>query len=99
MFSAMSQTKSGDQKAGEPTCTVKINFGSAGGGIDLKTYDAVKKMIADKKLKFTEKNMGREGEKEICLPLKELKKRKKTEFIEQLKKTASGGQLVSVSNS
>jgi hypothetical protein len=95
----MSQTKGGDQKTSEPSCAVKVNFGSAGGGIDLKTYDAVKKMISDKKLKFTEKNMGREGEKEICLPLKELKRKKKTEFIEQLKKTASSGQYVSVSNS
>jgi hypothetical protein len=99
MFSAMSQTKSGDQKAGETDCAVKVNFGSAGGGIDLKTYEEVKKMINDKKLKFTEKNMGREGEKEICLPLHELKKKKKTEFIERLKKTASVGQYVSVSAS
>lgn len=79
------------------TCTATISFGSMGGGIDGKTYDAIKGMIDSKKLKYTEKNMGREGEKEICLPLTELKGADKTAFIDQLKKSASSGQLVSLS--
>ena len=78
-------------------CKVKISFGSPGTGIDGKVYDQIKALIAEKKLKHSEKRMGREGETEICLPLTELKKTKKADFIEQLKKIASSGQLVSVS--
>lgn len=84
--------------ASENPCAVKINFGSMGSGIDGKVYDEVKKMIDDKKLKFTEKNMGREGEKEICLSLSELKNGEKSQFIDQLKKSAQSGQMVSVSS-
>lgn len=79
------------------TCAAKVNFGSYGSGIDGVKYEAIKKLIEAKKLKFDEKRMGREGETELCLPLTELKGAEKTAFIEQLKKTAEGGQLVSVS--
>jgi hypothetical protein len=102
MFSAAAQTTSKTEsdktkETSKKTCAVKVSFGSPGTGIDGKTYDAIKAMISDKKLKFTEKNIGREGETEICLPLKELKRSKKSQFIEQLKKTAAAGQFVSVS--
>lgn len=80
-------------------CEVTISFGSAGTGIDGKRYDEIKKMIEDKKLKYTDKQQGKEGERKICLPLTELTASDKTNFIEQLKKTASSGQLVSVSGS
>lgn len=79
------------------TCSAKVSFGSYGSGIDGVKYEAIKKLIESKKLKFEEKRMGREGEREICLPLTELKATEKAAFIEQLKKTAEGGQLVSVS--
>jgi hypothetical protein len=79
------------------TCAVKISFGSMGSGIDGNVYDQVKTLIEEKKLKFTEKTMGREGEKEICLPLSELKSGEKKTFIDQLKNTTSGGQMVSLS--
>jgi hypothetical protein len=79
------------------TCAAKVSFGSKGGGIDAKKYDEIKKLIEDKKVKYSEKTMGREGEREICLPLTELKGSDKSAFIEQLKKSASGGELVSVS--
>lgn len=96
--SATQNTTSGDKTAAEtPTCAAKVNFGSYGGGIDVTKYEAIKKLIEAKKLKFEEKRMGREGETELCLPLTELKKTEKAAFIEQLKKTAEGGQLVSVS--
>ncbi len=80
-------------------CEVTISFGSSGGGIDAKKYDEIKKMIEDKKLKYTEKQQGREGERKICLPLTELTASDKSNFIDQLKKTTSQGQLVSVSGS
>jgi hypothetical protein len=96
--SASQNTSSGDKTAaGASTCAAKVNFGSYGGGIDGVKYEAIKKLIEAKKLKFEEKRMGREGETELCLPLTELKKTEKAAFIEQLKKTAEGGQLVSVS--
>jgi hypothetical protein len=80
-------------------CEITVSFGSMGTGIDGKKYDEIKKMIEDKKLKYTEKQQGREGERKLCLPLTELNATEKASFIDQLKKTASGGQLVSVSGS
>jgi hypothetical protein len=53
--------------------------------------------IESKKLKSTSKTIGREGERRICLPLTELKENEKKDLIEQLKKIAKEGQLVSVS--
>ncbi len=79
------------------SCAVEMAFGSPGSGIDLKAYEAVKTKIDAKKLKYTEKSIGREGETRICMPLNEIKGKEKTEFIEQLKKIAADGQLVSVS--
>ncbi len=78
-------------------CAVKVSFGSPGSGIDGKTYEAINALIKEKKLKHTEKAVGMEGETEMCLPLTELKKTQKTEFIKQLKNIASQGQFVSVS--
>ena len=97
MITALSQTVAQPKASKEPPCKVKISFGSIGTGIDGKAYDAIKKLIDEKKLKFTEKNVGREGESIICMPLTELKKAKKTELINQLKKIAADAQLVSVS--
>jgi hypothetical protein len=101
MLGAAAQTAnsetSKEKTAAKSNCAVKVSFGSPGTGIDGKTYDAIMAMINEKKLKFSEKKIGREGETEICLPLKELKRSKKSQFIEQLKKTAAAGQLVSVS--
>ena len=100
--SAACQTKSKTQKGTKnttaaTTCAAKIDFASAGGGIDHKTMEELKKMIETKKVKYTETRKGKEGETQWCLPLTELKDADKTAFIEQLKKTAQTGQLVSVS--
>lgn len=101
--SAACQTKSKTQKgtknkaATTATCAVKIDFASAGSGIDHKTMEELKKMIEAKKVKYTETRKGKEGETQWCLPLTELKDADKTAFIEQLKKTAQTGQLVSLS--
>jgi len=98
--SAACQTKSKSQKGTKTktvACAAKIEFGSPGTGIDHKTMDELKKMIEAKKVKYTETRQGKEGETQWCLPLIELKDADKTAFIEQLKKTAATGQLVSVS--
>jgi len=79
------------------TCAVEMAFGSYGSGIDGAAFEKVTKLIEEWKLKSTAKTIGREGETRICLPLTELKGKKKTELINQLKKIAKEGQLVSVS--
>lgn len=79
------------------SCAVEVSFGSYGSGIDGKALENVMAKIDEKKLKYTSKNVGREGERRICLPLTELKGKEKTEFTDQLKKIAKEGQLVSVS--
>lgn len=96
----------GPQVTKEPTvykgvtdnaCAVEVAFGSYAAGIDGTSFDKVNELIKKYKLSSTTKNIGREGEQRICLPLKELKRKAKTKFIEQLKKIAKEGQLVSVS--
>lgn len=99
-------TTSGPVVTSEPTvykgvtdqgCAVEMAFGSFGSGIDGKAITKVNELIESKKLKSSSKSVGREGETRICLPLTELKDKEKEDFIEQLKKIAKEGQLVSVS--
>ncbi|MBL7932368.1 MAG: hypothetical protein JNL60_10720 [Bacteroidia bacterium] len=101
-----SQTATEPQPTSDPTvykgvtdanCAMEVSFGSYGSGIDSKAYEKVIAAIESNKLASTSKNIGREGETRICLPLTELKGEKKTQFIDQLKKIAKEGQLVSVS--
>lgn len=79
------------------SCAVEVAFGSYGSGIDGKALEQVMAKIDAKKVKYTSKNAGREGERRICMPLTELKSKEKSDFIEELKKIAAGAQLVSVS--
>ncbi|HQQ93302.1 MAG TPA: hypothetical protein PLQ93_02010 [Bacteroidia bacterium] len=96
----------GPKPTGDPTvykgvtdqaCAVEVNFGSYAAGIDGPAFDKVMALIKKQNLAYTSKNIGREGETRICLPLTELKGSKKSKFIKQLKKIAREGQLVSVS--
>lgn len=106
-FSLSSQIANpGPQATNEPTvfkgvtdnaCAVEVAFGSPGSGIDGTAFEKLIAAIDSRKLKYTSKNIGREGETRICLPLTELKSRKKKQFINQLKKIAKEGQYVSVS--
>src|SRR3954463_13046524 len=73
------------QTSSEPSCKVVVNFASRGTGIDYTKYEKLTGILADKKVKYTEKVKGKEGEKEICIPLTELKAKEKNEFVEQLK--------------
>ena len=79
------------------TCALEINFGSYGAGIDGKAFDKVMNVIESNKLTSTSKNIGREGETRICLLLNELKGSKRKNIINQLKKIAKEGALVSLS--
>lgn len=81
----------------DQSCAVEMSFGSPGSGIDGAAFEKAQKLIEEYKLKSTAKNIGREGETRICLPLTELKGKRKTEFINRLKKIAKDGQFVSVS--
>lgn len=81
----------------DQACAVEVSFGSYASGIDGPALDKVNALIESKKLKSTSKTIGREGERRICLPLTELKENEKKDLIEQLKKIAKEGQLVSVS--
>lgn len=84
-------------KAVAPTCKVVFNFNSIGGGIDYSKYELLSNLLKTKKVAFTEKTMGREGEKEICIPLNELNGKEKTDFIEQLKTLENKDTHVSLS--
>ena len=76
-----------------------VDFSSPGSGIDLKTYDAIKKILDDNKLKYTEVPYGREGETYFCLQMTEVKKKRRKQIIKELKSTAKNGQFTSVSTS
>ena len=100
------ESNPGPQVTKEPTvykgvtdlsCAVEVNFGSYAAGIDGKAMEKVMNLINSNKLASTSKNVGREGETRICLPLTEIKGMKKSRFIKQLKKIAKQGELVSVS--
>lgn len=78
-------------------CAIEVQFGSYSAGIDGKAYEKIIALIESKKLKYTSKNIGREGETRLCLPLTELNKRGKKKFAEQLKKIARTGYLTSIS--
>ena len=98
--------KTGPQVTSEPTvykgvtndsCAAEMAFGSPGSGIDGKAYNKVMEVINSRNLSHTAKNIGREGETRICLPLTELKGAEKEAVLTELKKIAKEGQLVSVS--
>lgn len=80
-----------------PACKVIVDFASSGSGINNAQYDKLTQLLNSKKVKYTEKSKGREGEKEVCIPLTELNGQEKTDFIEQLKKFEDKATYVSVS--
>ncbi len=78
-------------------CKVTVSFGSRGDGINQAKYDELVKLLDSKKLKHTETVKGREGEKDVCIPLTELKDKEKNEMIEQLKKFEDASTFISLS--
>lgn len=100
------QENKGPQPTSDPTiykgvtdlaCAVEVSFGSYAAGIDGPALDKVNALIKKYNLSSTSKNIGREGEIRICLPLKEIKGNKRKRFMKELKKIAKEGELVSVS--
>ncbi|MEO6302776.1 MAG: hypothetical protein ABIP51_06360 [Bacteroidia bacterium] len=81
----------------DQSCAVEVSFGSPGSGIDGPAFDKVLALIDSKKVAYTSKTIGREGERRLCMPLTELKENDKKDFINQLKKIAKEGQYVSLS--
>src|SRR5205085_8349822 len=81
----------------DPACGMEVSFGSYGSGIDGKALDKVTALLASEKITYTSKPVGREGETRLCLPLKDVNKKKKKRLMTQLKKIAKEGQLVSLS--
>lgn len=75
-----------------------ISFTSHASGIDGEKYDAIIKYIEShpKKPKYKIYFWGREGERDICMNLKELKKSERKAFIEEIKKLSAGSDRVFV---
>lgn len=96
-FTSCKTKNKATQTETKTTCKVLITFASRGSGIDYVKYDKLSALLNEKKLKFTEKVIGREGEKEICIPLTELKGDEKTKFAEQLKTFHNEASFISVS--
>ncbi len=80
-----------------PECAVEMQYGSYGAGIDDSAYTETLKLMGRWNVEYTSKNIGREGETRLCMPLAHLKKRQKNQFIDTLKRIAKHGKLVSVS--
>jgi hypothetical protein len=91
-----SKTKT-TQTSSQPACKVLISFGSRGDGINEKKLEELSTVLNNRKVKYSQKVAGREGEKEICVPLNELSGKEKTDFIEQLKTFQDPATFVSVS--
>ena|ERR1041385_1425556 len=97
-FSAIAcKSKKNTQTTTEPACKVVFMFGSRGDGINEKKLNELTALLDSKKIKYTQKVAGREGEKEICIPLSELKGKEKTDFVEQLKTFEDKSTFISVS--
>jgi len=73
-----------------------ISFTSHASGIDGEKYDAIIKYINNhpKKPKYKLYGWGREGERDICMNLKEFNKSQRKSFIEEIKKLAQGSDRV-----
>lgn len=100
------QNNEGPKPTSDPTvykgvtdnaCALEVNFGSYSAGIDGPAMEKTQALLKKYNLASTSKNVGREGETRICLPLTEIKGMKRKRFIKELKKIAKDGQLVSVS--
>ncbi len=75
-----------------------VAFTSVGSGIDGAKLDAIEGYIKNhaKKPAYDVIQQGREGERELCLLLKELTKDEQTNFIAEVKKLAQGSDRVTV---
>jgi len=79
------------------SCRVFVDFGSYGSGINQEKFDELITFLKEKKISYTEKTKGREGERELCISLKEYKGSDKQAMEEWLKKFEDNNTLISVS--
>lgn len=79
-------------------CRVAVSFISFASGIDAAAYDKIEDFIKNhpKKPAYDLVPMGREGERDICMSLKEMNNSEQKAFIEELKKMAEGSDRVKV---
>lgn len=79
-------------------CRVAVSFISFASGIDAAAYDKIEAFIKNhpKKPAYDLIPMGREGERDICMGLKEMNKSEQKAFIEELKKLAETSDRVKV---
>jgi len=94
-FASFGQTKTKEVKV---KYRVVVSFASQGSGIDAKKFEAITDFVNKhpKKPVYEVVMRGREGEREYCFHLKEIKKKEQKEFIEELRKLAQGSDIVSV---
>lgn len=87
------QLANGEQKI---KYRVVVSFNSHASGIDATKYDLIEGYIKNhaKKPAFDILPMGREGERDICMLLKEMNSSEQKAFIEELKKLAQGSDRV-----
>lgn len=80
-------------------CRLAIGFNSIGSGIDAAAFDKTEAYIKahPKKPSYELIPMGREGERDICMSLKEMNKDEIKTFIEELKKIAKTSDRMQVS--
>jgi len=73
-----------------------ISFISHASGIDGEKYEAIINYINNhpKKPKYKLYGWGREGERDICMNLKEFNKSQRKVFIDEIKKLAQGSDRV-----
>lgn len=79
-------------------CRVAVSFISFASGIDAAAYDKIEAFVKNhpKKPAYDLIPMGREGERDICIGLKEMNNSEQKAFIEELKKMAEGSDRVKV---
>lgn len=79
-------------------CRLVVSFWSVASGIDGPKYDEIEAYIKNhpKKPAFEVIPMGREGERDICMSLKEMNKDEIKAFIEELNKMAKTSDRVKV---
>jgi hypothetical protein len=79
-------------------CRVAVSFISFASGIDATAYDKIEAYVKNhpKKLSYEIIPMGREGERDICMSLKEMNSSEQKTFIDELKKMAETSDRVKV---
>lgn len=97
--SATDSTQTVNSSSQESKMRLIISFISKGTGVDSEKRQAIQTYIENhpKKPANVIAHWGREGETDFNLKLSELNKTEQTEFVNEIKKLASGSQLIFIS--